>query len=612
MVTPEPAQVLPLTEAREGGLGRYLPFLEWLPRYRRQDLVGDLMASVIVAVMLVPQGMAYALLAGLPPQVGLYAGILPLILYGLLGSSPYLGVGPVAIVSLLVASGIGKLAPQDSAGYWGLALALALLVGIIQIAMGLVRVGFLLNILSHPVLAGFTSAAAVVIGFSQLKHLLGITLPSAHSLHELLIDAVRHGRETNLVTVSIGLGSMAILLYFRNALGGQLQRVGLPAALHQPITRSGPLVAVALSTLLVWAFGLHETAGVKVVGEIPAGLPPLTVPPLEPGRWQALLPTALTISFVGFLESISVAKSLASKRRQKVDANQELVALGVANLGAAFTGGYPVTGSFSRSVVSFTAGGNTGLALIITALLIALTVAFLMPLLYFLPQAVLAAVIIAAVYNLIDISTVRRVWCYNKADLASLLATFVAVLELGVETGVVVGIIASLLLYVWRTSQPQVVVVGRVGDTPYFRNVLHHQVRTYPEVLAVRVDESLYFANAKRVADLLRCAAADHPSIKHMVLICSGINFIDISALETLENLIHELRDAGITLHLAEVKWAVMERLENIGFTKNLGDGRVFASTHQAIEALTAKPETGSAVPTPTPTTPSGGQQRVP
>jgi SulP family sulfate permease len=577
---------LPFQHAAGFNLSRYLPFLDWLVHYRRDNLVGDLMAGVIVAIMLVPQGMAYALLAGLPPQVGLYASILPLIIYSLLGTSRTLAVGPVAIVSLLVATGITPLAEPGSAQYLQYALVLALLVGIIQAVMGLIRLGFLVNFLSHPVISGFTSAAALVIGFSQLKHLLGLSIPRTEHFYQLLLYAGQHLTDSNLVTVGIGLGSIGLLLYFKYGFGQHLKNWGVPDAWAVPLSKSAPLVVVLLGTGLVWTFGLNARAGVRIVGEVPAGLPSLTLPGFDLNLWQLLLPTALAISFVGYMESISVAKSLASKRRQKVDANQELVALGAANLGATLTGGYPVTGGFSRSVVNFAAGANTGLASIITAGLIALTVIFLTPLFYFLPNAVLAAIIMVAVFGLIDVATFKHVWRYNKADAASLVITFVAVLAVGVETGILVGVVATVLLFLWRTNRPHVAIVGRLGETETYRNVRRHPVQTCPHVIAVRIDESLYFANTKFLEETILCAIADRPEVKHLVLIGIAVNFIDASALETLEALIEELGDAGVQLHLAEIKGPVMDRLKAIGFVDKIGAEHIHLSTHEAMQKL--------------------------
>ena len=588
-MTTKPPGIRAPGQGRTVRWSRYLPFLDWLLHYHAQDLVGDLMAGVIVAIMLAPQGMAYALLAGLPAQVGLYASIFPLVLYALLGTSRVLAVGPVAMVSLLVATGVGRLAQPNTPEYLILALALALLVGIIQTMMGLVRLGFLVNFLSHAVISGFASAAALVIGVSQLKHLLGIKIPRTESFFELLYAIAQQLSATNLVTLGIGLSGITILFYFNQRLGRLLRRQEVASSLIVPITRSGPLLIVLGSTLLVWGLGLAQTADVKIVGEIPAGLPPVTLPVFNWTLWRQLMPTALVISFVGFMESIAVAKSLASKRRQKIDANQELIGLGVANLGAAFTGGYPVTGGFSRSVVNFTAGANTGLASIITALLIALTGIFLTPLFYFLPQAALASIIIVAVSSLVDVATLKHLWRYNKTDAASFLVTFFAVLAVGIEMGIVVGILTALVFYLWRTSRPHIAVVGRVGDSEHFRNVLRHQVETYPHVMAIRMDESLYFANAKYLEDYILGAVADHPDVSRLVIICSAINSIDASALETLESLIDELKDSGVTLYLAEVKGPIMDRLRKVGFVKKLGENRIFLSTHQAMLAISGQ-----------------------
>lgn len=574
---------------RNVALGRYLPSWHWLSSYSQNDIVGDLLAGFIVAVMLVPQGMAYALLAGLPPEVGLYASILPLVIYGLLGSSRTLAVGPVAIVSLLVATGISPLAEPDSAMYLQLALTLALLVGLIQVGMGLVRLGFLVNFLSHPVLSGFTSAAALVIGFSQLKHLLGLSMPRMDFVKLLQYTAV-HLSETNWVTLAIGGGGVLILLYFKYGLGKLFTRLGMQSRWALPLTKSAPLVIVLLGTLMVWLFKLDQQSGVAIVGDVPAGLPSLTLPSmilsLDMTVWQSLLPTALVISFVGYMESIAVAKSLASKRRQKVSANQELIALGAANLGAMLTGGYPVTGGFSRSVVNFDAGANSGLASIITAVLIALTVIFLTPLFYFLPRAILAAIVIVAVAGLIDLKTFRHVWHYNKADAVSYLVTFFAVLLVGVENGILYGVGVAMLLFIWRTSKPHVAVVGRLGEGEIYRNVLRHKVQCWPEVIAVRIDESLYFANSKFLEDTVLGLIADQPAVRHFILIGTAVNFIDASALETLESLLRQLNDANVQLHLAAFKGPVLDGLQAIGFIDHLGKQHVHLTTHDAMVAI--------------------------
>lgn len=563
------------------------PILEWLPGYDRQQFASDGMAGLIVAIMLVPQGMAYALLAGLPPEVGLYASIVPLVFYGLLGSSRALAVGPVAIVSLMVATTLGEIHESGTAGYASGAILLAFLSGAILLGMGAARLGVLVNYLSHPVISGFSSAAALIIGFAQLKHLLGFDIPRSHLITETLAHAVAHIDELNGATFAVALTSLAVLLVWKGPLERWLRRLGVSDTAAGQLSKSGPLVAVALTTLAVWALGLSGSAGVAIVSDIPAGLPPFTLPTFDLDLIEILLPSAFLISVVGFLESVSVAKSLASKRRQKIDANKELVALGAANISASLTGGYPVTGGFSRSLVNFAAGAVTPLASIITALLVAVTVLVLTPQLYFLPKATLAAIIVVAVANLVDLRTLRTTLAYNRADAASLIATFVAVLILGVELGIVAGAALSIALFLWRTSKPHVAVVGRVGETEHFRNVDRHAVRTYPGLLAIRVDESLYFANTAQLEAEVLSRVADDPSVADLVLIMSAVNFVDASALETLEQMIERLADGGVTLHFAEIKGPVMDRLATVDFAKTLGPGRIFLSTHEAIEALT-------------------------
>lgn len=547
------------------------------------------MAGLIVAVVLIPQGMAYAMLAGLPPQVGLYASILPLVLYGALGTSRALAVGPVAIVSLLVATGIGPIAAQGSGDYWMAALVLALMVGLIQLLMGIVRLGFLVNFLSHAVIVGFTNAAALIIGASQLKHILGVSVPSADSFGATLYSLVQAAGDTHPLTLMVGAGSTALLWGFSRVLPPLLSRRGVSHPWIGPITRSGPLVVVVGSILLVGGLGLHAPHGVAVVGDIPQGLPPLSVPSWDLGLWQALWPTALAISFVGFMESIAVAKALASKRRQHIDPNQELVALGIANLGAAFTGGYPVTGGVSRSMVNFSSGANTGLASMITAGLIALVALFFTPLLYNLPLATLAAVILVAVLNLLDLKALHHLWRVSRLDGVTVVVTFLAVLGLGVEIGILVGLGASIAFYLWRTSHPHIAEVGRISGTEHFRNIRRHPVQTCEGVLVIRIDESLYFANTKFLEDYLLRAVADHPTAQALVIICSGINHIDGSALETLETLVNGLQEAGVNTYLSEVKGPVMDQLERAGFVGHLGGrDRIFLTTHQAIQALGA------------------------
>jgi len=568
---------------------QYFPFLDWLLNYNRQNLTGDVTAGIIVAIMLVPQSMAYALLAGLPPQVGLYTSIVPLIVYGLLGTSRTLAVGPVAMVSLLVASALSSLELASVAQYVQMALILALLVGMIQLIMGVFKIGFLVNFLSHPVLSGFTSAVGIVIGLSQFKHLIGISVPRTESMPELAMFIIERLSDTNIAVLILSTISVAILLYFKFFLKNHLAQFNLPDNIVSPIIKLGPLVAVVIGIGVV-AIGRLDTAyNVPIVGDIPAGLPTFAIPALSLDSMSQLFPFALTIAIVGYLESISVAKALASRRRQKVDANQELIALGSANIGASLTGGYPVAGGFSRSIVNFTAGANTGLASIISASLIAITMLFLTPIFYYLPNAVLGAIILVAVMSLFDLETVKHTWHYDKADFASLVVTFVAVLLIGIENGILVGVVTSIGLYLWRTSRPHVAVVGQIGDTEEYRNVLRHDVTTHDNILAMRVDESLYFPNAQYLEEMVLNTVADNPKVDHFILICSAVNFIDSSALDTLESLHYSLKLSNVGMYCAGVKGPVMDRLRHIGFVERIGEENFFLSTHEAVTSLCDK-----------------------
>jgi SulP family sulfate permease len=564
---------------------RYLPFLNWIGNYRQADFPSDLVAGIVTAIMLIPQSMAYAQLAGLPPQIGLYASVVPLAIYALLGTSGQLSVGPVAITSLLVASSVGALATGGTERYLVLAFVLALIVGVIKLALGFLRLGVLLNFLSHPVLAAFTSGAAVIIAVGQLKHILGYPIGGEH-FYETVIQALSGLGNTRPITFAIGAGSVALLLFFRKGLQPLLKRAGLPALAVTLIVSGAPLVTVIAGTLLVWLFALDATAGVAIVGAIPAGLSPFAVPPISLGDVQALLPAALLIVAVSVVESIAVARALASKRRQAIDPNQELIALGAANIAAGLFSGYPVTGGFARSVVNDQAGAVTGLASLITAGMIALILLFFTPLFYYLPQAVLAATVLVAVSGLIDLREPLRIARTNRSDAATWLMTFIAVLALGIEGGILVGVAVSLALFLWRSSRPHIAVVGRLGESETYRNILRHEVQTWPHVVAVRVDESLYFANTRYLEDALLRIVAERREVRHLVLIGSAINFIDSSALHTLEELIVALREAGVELHLAEIKGPVMDRLKRSHLLEQLGPGHVHLSTHDAMRAL--------------------------
>lgn len=561
----------------------YLPILQWRGELNRSTVVDDTLAGLIVTVMIIPQSLAYALLAGLPAQAGLYASIVPLVLYALLGTSRVLAVGPVAVVSLMTAAAVGEFAQAGTAHYAEVALALALLSGLMLTVMGLLRLGFVAHFLSHPVISGFITASGLLIAASQLKSLLGVQA-GGHNLPEMLGALASQWSQVHGLTVAVGLGSLAFLLAARSRLKPALAAWGLAPRTADLLSKLGPVAAIIATTAAAAAFD-WQAQGLKTVGHIPQGLPPLTLPSWDLALWRDLAMPALLISVVGFVESVSVGQTLAAKRRQRVDPNQELVALGGANLGAAFTGGFPVTGGFSRSVVNFDAGARTPLAGLITAAGILLATLTLTPVLFHLPQATLAATIVVAVWSLVDFQVLQRTWRYSRPDFIALLATLVLTLFQGVEVGLVVGVAVSLLLYLWRTSQPHIAEVGLVPGTEHFRSVLRHQVLTSPSLLSLRVDESLYFANARALEDRINAAVAQSKALRHVVLQCSAINDIDASALESLESINQRLEQAGLTLHLSEVKGPVMDKLQRSDFLSQLS-GKVYLSHYQAVAAL--------------------------
>jgi sulfate permease, SulP family len=562
---------------------RFLPALEWGRDYRLSTVTDDLLAAAIVTIMLVPQSLAYAMLAGLPPQVGLYASILPLLAYALFGTSRTLAVGPVAVVSLMTAAAVGQLGLTTPAEAIAAAAALAFLSGIMLVLMGVLRLGFLANFLSHPVIAGFITASGILIALSQVRHVLGVEA-GGHTLPEMLVSLWGSLPGTNLPTLTLGLATLAFLVAARARLKPALIRLRFPPRAADIAAKVAPIVAVA-ATIAAAALLDLPSAGVRVVGEIPAGLPPFGLPSLDLGLWTQLAGAALLISVIGFVESVSVAQTLAAKRRERIDPDQELVGLGASNVAAAVSGGFPVTGGFARSVVNFDAGARTPAAGAFTAGGIALGTMFLTPWLYFLPQATLAATIIVAVLGLVDLGVLKRTWSYNRADFAAVAVTIVATLGLGVEAGVVAGVALSLALFLWRTSRPHMAVVGLVPGTEHFRNVLRHEVRTSPRLLTLRVDESLYFANARYLEDRLYDMVAARPELEHVVLMCPAVNEIDASALESLEAINERLRMLGVTFHLSEVKGPVMDRLQRTHFLDEL-TGQVFLSQYHALAAL--------------------------
>ena len=550
-----------------------LPLVDQLQSYQRDDLRGDLSAGLTVGVMLIPQGMAYALIAGMPPIYGLYASLVPLVVYALFGTSRQLAVGPVAMVSLLVAAAIGPLAGGDISAYIGFTLLLSLMVGVLQLGLGLARFGFLVNFLSHPVLAGFTSAAALIIGLSQLKHLLGVPIERSHYVHEILITALQQIGDVHGLTLGIGLASVLLLVALRR---------WLP-------TIPGALAAVALSTASVWAFDLAAT-GVNIVGAVPSGLPSPSMPPLDGNAAQALVPSALAIGLVGFMESIAVAKVYASRHQYKVDANKELVGLGLANIAGAFFSAYPTTGGFSRTAVNDQAGARTNLAAIFSAAIIALTLLFLTPLFYFLPKTVLAAIVMVAVFGLIDLDEAKHLWKTDRKDLGLMVLTFLATLSLGIEAGILVGVVVSLIVVIYETSTPHTAVMGRLPGTETYRNLKRNpEALTDACIVIVRMDASLYFANVNAFRELITSVDTADDRLEAMVIDMYPVNTLDSTGAHGLADAIEDIRQHGVDVYLSGVKGPVMDILRATGIAHAIGDDHFFHEVHDAVEAAEAK-----------------------
>ncbi|MFK7964826.1 MAG: SulP family inorganic anion transporter [Burkholderiaceae bacterium] len=573
-----------------------LPVLEWGRHYQVSTLGADTFAAVIVTIMLIPQSMAYAMLAGLPAEVGLYASIAPLVVYALLGTSRTLAIGPVAVASLMTAAAIGQVAKVGTPEYWHAAILLAFLSGLMLVILGLFRVGYLANFLSHPVISGFISASGLIIAVSQVKHLIGVEA-SGHNLLALMSSMFSQLGSANWVTMLLGVTATAFLFWSRFQLQPLLARMGMAASLVNALTKAGPVVAIVVTTLAVWGLGLHHH-GVAIVGHIPAGLPPFTLPEWNPTLWAELASPALLIGIVGFVESVSVGQTLAAKRRQRIEPDQELVALGSSNLAASLTGGFPVTGGFSRSVVNFDAGAQTPAAGVLAAAGIALVSVTLTPALFYLPKATLAATIIVAVLSLVDLRVFSRTWRYAKSDFAGVFTTFVVTLAIGIEAGLVAGVGVSILLLLYRTSRPHVAQIGLVAGTEHFRNIDRHQVIVSERLLSLRVDESLYFANARYLEDTLNEMLVAKPNLEFVVLQCSAVSEIDASALESLEAIDRRLAAAGLTLSMSEIKGPVMDRLKRSDFLDHLSGG-IFLTHYQAVMAMTPEILSNSAATQP-------------
>jgi SulP family sulfate permease len=562
---------------------QYFPILEWGAEYTGKTFTNDIIVALIVSIMLIPQSLAYAQLAGLPPEVGLYASMAPLLLYAIFGTSRSLSVGPVAVTSLMTLAAVAPLAAQGTPEYLGAAMALALLTGLILLILGFLKLGFLSNFMSFPVMSGLGTAVGIQIATGQLTPVLGIPSAGGTFLSQI-ISLVKNFGQINIYTAAIGVPVVIFLLLVRKNLADLLTRAGMNKGLAGILAKMGPVIAIVITILVVSGLEL-EKQGVKIVGAVPAGLPSITLPPFDLALWSQLLTPALLIAIIGYVASISVAQTLAAKKRQHVDPNQELVALGAANIGASLSGGFPVAGGFSRSIVNFEAGAETPAAGAFTAIGIALVALFLTPLLFFLPSATLGATIFVAVLSMVNFKAVKLTYAYSHTDGIAMALTIILTLTLGVIAGLIAGIGVSLMMYLYRTSRPHVAIIGQITGTGQFRNIDRHEVVTDSRIVAMRLDESLYFPNARFLEAKVNEIVSSNPGIRHFILNCSAVNAIDASGLESLKSINQRLKDGGIAFHLSEVKGPIMDGLKKTQFYQEIKD-RIHFTHYDAVFSI--------------------------
>ncbi|MDO9267672.1 MAG: sulfate permease [Methylobacter sp.] len=574
---------MPHSKSNNSRLIQLFPIVGWLKSYTRQEFNSDLFAGIITAILLVPQGIAYAILAGLPPQLGLYASILPPVLYALFGTSRTLSVGPVSIAAIMIASALSTPEVSVLGNPIQSALILSAESGIIMLLMALLRMGGLVNFISHPVLTGFTSGAALLIIGSQLPQLFGLKTPSCG------VDVICYSHYFSgavPVTLLIGLVAIALLVLFGKPLVFMLKNTSMQPYLITAISKCGPLLTIMLATLAVSYFDLADQQNVAVVGTVPSGFPALNIDfsPIE--KWYTLLPYSGFIALIAYVESVAIAKVTANFRNEKIFPNQELIALGVANLAAAISGGMPVAGGFSRTMVNFSAGARTQMAMLIAAAILALAVIFFSPLFENIPKAALAAIILVAIIPLVKLSDITHTWRYDRGDGIAETATLLGVLVYGIEEGITLGIILTLISHLRKTSQPHIAVVGRIPGTEHYRNIKRHSVETWPHLLLLRVDESITFANINYIEEFINAELRRQPDLKHIVLIFTSISDIDTTALEVLESLNHTLQSSKMTLHISEAKGPVLDKLEKTDFLRQLQPGKAFFHTEDAVREL--------------------------
>ncbi len=567
-------------------IANVFPIYAWASGYNSNMFGRDFLAAVIVTIMLIPQSLAYALLAGLPPEVGLYATVLPLFTYAIFGSSRTLSVGPMAIASLMTAVALGEVAKQGSSDYLSAAIVLAFLSGLFLMLMGVLRLGYLANFLSHPVLSGFISASAIIIALSQLKHLLGIEVDGNNIIH-MAQTLIANFHQVNVVTLALGLSVILFLLVVRQYGVVFFTAMGFSKASAKILSKASPIVAV-FATVAATRLGSLDEMGVAIVGEFSVTLPEFRLPVLSLELIEILLLPAILISVIGYVESVSIGKILAAKRREKIDVNQEFIGLGAANIASSLSGGFPVTASLSRTSVNFDAGAVTQAASIFAAMGVALASFTLTPFLYALPNATLAATIVIAISTLVDFSVFKKTWKYARSDFYAILTTLVTTLFMGVEAGLICGVVASISLLLYRTSKPHIAEVGLLEGSQHFKNIRRHQVETVPHILSLRVDESLFFANASFLEEHIYSHLCDDHKITQLILMCSAVNEIDYSALEMLTGINVCLQEQGVTLHLSEIKGPVMDSIQGTGFIESL-HGEIYLCQYDAYADLKHK-----------------------
>ncbi len=564
---------------------RFLPIIDWLKTYRRQDFTDDLFAGIITAILLVPQGIAYAILAGLPPQLGLYASILPPILYALFGTSRTLSVGPVSIASIMIASALSSPTIMALGNPLQSALVLSLESGIIMLLMAVLRMGGLVNFISHPVLTGFTSGASLLIISSQLPQTLGLKTPTCGVDISCYATYLQGFNSTTLI---ISISALALLLLFSQLLPAVLKKMGVKLAIITAVSKCGPLLTVGLATVAVsLLIGMGQS--IAVVGVVPVGFPELTLSAVTESlgqRGKLLLPYAAFITLIAYVESVAIAKVTANLRNEKIVPSQELIGLGVANIAAALSGGMPVAGGFSRTMVNFSAGARTQMAMLIAATLLAIAVMFCSPLFTNIPKAALAVIILVAITPLVKIKNILHTWAYDRGDGIAEVVTLLGVLVLGIEEGIALGIMLTIASNLRKTSQPHIAIVGRVPDTEHYRNIKRHHVETWNHLLLIRIDENLTFANINYIEEFLVTELKRQPNTKHIVLIFTSVSVIDTTALEALESLNQALQIAGKTLNIAEAKGPVLDKLQKTDFFEQLKPGQVFFRTEDAVKQL--------------------------